>query len=349
MFKKSIALGVALMLGATTLVGCGGAKTPAQQGGDNNTPQDTNEKAAKIAMVTDVGGVNDQSFNQSAWEGIQRAAKDFGFTGNYRESHQDADFAPNLDALVEAENELIFGIGYKMGDAIEEAANNYPDQKFAIIDNAYENTPENVVGVIFKDNESSYLVGVIAAKMTKTNKVGFIGGIEGDVINRFKFGFMSGVRDTNPDVEVLHQFANSFTDSAIGKSIALQMYQQGADIIFHAAGGVGEGLIEAAKEQNKFAIGVDRDQSYLAPDNVITSAMKRVDEAVYNISKDYKDGKYAGGETVVYGLAEDGVGIAPTSDKHVPKEVLDFVEEQKQKIIKGEIKVPGTEEEFNAK
>ncbi len=160
---------------------------------------------------------------------------------------------------------------------------------------------------------------------------------------------MAGVRDTNPDVEVVHQFANSFTDSAVGKSIALQMYQQGADIIFHAAGGVGEGLIEAAKEQNKFAIGVDRDQNYLAPDNVITSAMKRVDEAVYNISKDYKDGKYAGGETVVYGLAEDGVGIAPTSDKHVPKDILDLVEEQKEKIIKGEIKVPGTEDEFNGK
>jgi len=181
MFKKSIALGMALMLGATTLVGCGSGKTTAPQSGDNNTPQDTNEKAAKIAMVTDVGGVNDQSFNQSAWEGIQRAGKDFGFDGNYRESHQDADFAPNLDALVEAENELIFGIGFKMADAIEEAANNYPDQKFAIIDNAYENTPENVVGVVFKDNESSYLVGVIAAKMTKTNKVGFIGGMEGDL------------------------------------------------------------------------------------------------------------------------------------------------------------------------
>ncbi len=345
--KKLVSLVLAATMLGTMVVGC--AK-PAEDQGAGEEPA----KELKIGMVTDVGGVNDQSFNQSAWEGLQKAKKELGIKPGYQESKQDADYVPNIETLVDGENDLIWGIGFKMADALKEAAENYPDQKFAIIDNAYINengenvTPKNVIGVTFKAEEPSYLVGLIAGKMTKTNKVGFIGGMKGPIIGSFEYGFRAGVKEANPNAEVVIQYANSFSDAAKGKAIAKQMYQNGADILFHAAGDTGTGMIEAAKEEGKFAIGVDRDQNSLAPDNVITSAMKRVDNAIFEVSKKLSEGTFDGGTTITYGLAEGGVDIAPTSNKNVPEDVLKLVEEYKQKIIKGEIKVPATEEELNA-
>ena len=299
-----------------------------------------------IAMITDVGGVNDQSFNQSAWEGLQRAEKDLGVKAAYIESRQDADYGPNLETLLDAGTDLIWGIGFKMADAVLEASTNNVNQKYAIIDFAWEKTPENLIGVVFKAEEASFLVGYIAAKMTKTGKVGFIGGMSFPVIWGFEYGFRAGVVQAGKNVEILSQYAESFTDAAKGKSIANSMYQQGADIIFHASGGVGDGLIEAAKEQGKWAIGVDRDQNYLAPDNVLTSAMKRVDNAIFNIAKELTEGQWQGGHTVSYGLAEGGVDIAPTTSKHVPAELLTEVEAIKVRIIAGEIVVPFNKETF---
>ncbi|MFA7620822.1 MAG: BMP family ABC transporter substrate-binding protein [Aminobacteriaceae bacterium] len=301
-----------------------------------------------VGMITDVGGVNDQSFNQSAWEGLQRAEKELGVKVSYIESRQDADYGPNLETMLDAGTDLIWGIGFKMADAALEAATNNTDQKYAVIDFAWDETPENLIGVVFKAEEASFLVGYIAAKMTKTGKVGFIGGMSFPVIWGFEYGFRAGVAYGGKDVEVLGQYAESFTDAAKGKSIANSMYQQGADIVFHAAGGVGDGLIEAAKEQGKWAIGVDRDQNYLAPDNVLTSAMKRVDNAMFNIAKELTEGVWKGGQTVSYGLAEGGVDIAPTSSTHVPAELLKEVEAVKARVIAGEIVVPYSEETFNS-
>ncbi len=302
----------------------------------------------RIAMVTDVGGVNDQSFNQSAWEGLQRAEKDFGFKVAYKESKQDADYGPNMETLTDAGYDLIWGIGFLMGDAIKETAEINPDQKYAIVDFAYgPDTPKNVACAVFQEEEPSFLVGYIAGKMTKANKVGFVGGIKFPLIEKFEYGYMAGVKLANPDVEVLRQYAESFTDAAKGKAIANNMYQQGADIVFHASGGVGDGVIEAAKEKGKWAIGVDKDQNFLAPDNVLTSAMKRVDNAIYDIGKQLKEGRFAGGETVVYNLKNEGVGIAPTSSKHVPADILGEVDGLIAKIKAGEIVVPATKEAFD--
>lgn len=305
------------------------------------------KSSMKIGMVTDTGGVNDQSFNQSAWEGLQRAGKDFGADVNFKESKQDADYAPNFETLIDDGDDLIWGIGFLMGDVVEQTAKANPDKKFAIIDYAYEDTPSNLASVVFKAEEASFLVGYIAGKMTKTNKVGFVGGMHIPVIPPFEYGFKAGVKTANPDCEILDQYAESFTDAAKGKAIANQMYQNGADIIFHASGGVGDGVIEAAKEQNKWVIGVDKDQNFLAPDNVITSAMKRVDNGVYNVVKDLYEGNFPGGQTVVYGLKEGGVDIAPTSDKHVPADILKEVEKEKKDIINGKISVPINEEQYN--
>ncbi|SCZ03614.1 BMP family lipoprotein [Alkaliphilus peptidifermentans] len=351
MLKRVLLLLLSLMLITTLLVGCGGGTT------EPETPEETPEAtqpeaeetaAIKMAMVTDVGGVNDQSFNQSAWEGHQKARNELGVEVNYVESNQDADYLPNLEQLYDAGYDLIWGIGFMMGDVILEAAEQNPDQKYAIIDNAYGDTPSNLVGVLFKAEEASFLVGYIAGKMTETGKVGFVGGMDFPVIHGFHYGFMAGVKHANPDVEVLVQYAGDFNDAAIGKAIAIQMYQSGADIVFHAAGGTGDGVIEAAREQGKYAIGVDRDQNDLAPDNVITSAMKRVDNAIFNIAEELKAGNFPGGGTVVYGLEDGGVGIAPTSDKHVPADILEETRAIEQQIIRGEIFVPDNEADYNA-
>lgn len=304
------------------------------------------EASIKVAMVTDVGGVNDQSFNQSAWEGLQRAEEELGIKVSYLESNQDADYKPNMETLLDAGNDLIWGIGFKMADTLEELAKLNPEQKYAGIDCFFAEPPTNLVGILFREQEPSFLVGYIAGKMTKTNKVGFVGGMDFFVIHKFHYGYLAGVQYANPDCEVLVQYADSFTDAAKGKAIANQMYKNGADIVYHAAGGVGDGVIEAAKEQNKYAIGVDKDQNSLAPDNVITSAMKRVDNAIYNLTQTMVSGEFPGGTNVVYGLAEGGVSIAPTSYKHVPKEILDEVEGIKEMIIAGEIVPPTTAEEW---
>jgi len=183
--------------------------------------------------------------------------------------------------------------------------------------------------------------------LTKANKVGFVGGIKFPLIEKFEYGYMTGVKLANPKCEVLSQYAESFTDAAKGKAITNNMYQQGADIVFHASGGVGDGVIEAAKEKGKWAIGVDKDQNFLAPDNVLTSAMKRVDNAIYDVARKLKDGQWKGGNTVVYNLSNDGVGIAPSSGKHVPASVLKEVDQLIARIKKGEIVVPATKDEFD--
>lgn len=339
-----------------SVVGCSSSDTPSEEAEEPTETEETEEtpagEALKVAMVTDEGGVHDQSFNQSAWEGLQRAQEELGVEVSYQESQQDADFAPNFETLLDAGNDLIWGVGFKLADAVLDAALANPDQKYAIVDHSYgDDTPDNVVGVMFMQEQPSFLVGYIAGKMTETNKVGFVGGVAGDIIWAFDYGYQAGVQyaahELGKEIEILNQYAESFSDVAKGKAIAQQMYQQGADIVFHAAGDVGTGVIEAAKEQGKWAIGVDRDQNYLAPDNVLTSAMKRVDVGVYNVVKDLVEGKFPGGQTITYGLADGGaVDIAPTSNKHVPQEILDEVEELKQKIIDGEIVVPYNQETF---
>jgi basic membrane protein A len=302
-------------------------------------------------MVTDTGGVNDQSFNQLSWEGLQKLAEDVpGVEVNYSESKQESDYATNLDKAADDGNELIWGVGYAMAGAIETASKQNPDISYAIIDNNYETVPKNVTCVVFRAQEPSFLVGYVAGKTTKTGKVGFVGGQKSGVIDQFEYGYKAGVEyaahELNKKIEVVSQYAESFVDSAKGKAIAKSMYSGGCDIVFHAAGNVGVGVIEAAKEADKFAIGVDKDQSFLAPENVLTSALKRVDTAVEEVSKDAIDGKEIGGKTYSLGLTEDGVGI-PESHELMGDETYNAVVALEQKIKDKEIVPPTTEEDYN--
>ena len=338
--KKLLALGLTTVMTAGLLVGCGSS--------EGDTAEKSEDKVYKIGMITDTGGVNDESFNQSAWKGLQELKKEYGdkVEVKYLESKQDADYVPNVETYMDGEYDLVIGVGYKLKPAIEKAAKSYPDKQFAIIDEVIK--ADNVNSLTFEDNVSSYLTGLIAGKMSETGKVAFIGGIQSEVLEKFEYGFKAGAYTANKDIEVSAQYTNSFTDAALGKSIANQMHNNGVDIIFTAAGACGTGAIEAAKENNKKAIGVDSDQYNLAPDNMLTSAMKNIDVAVFNLGKSMIEGNYKGGQIIVNTLETGGVGIAPTSDKNVQPDVLDYVNEMAEKIKSGEIKVPATKEEFEA-
>ena len=335
--KKLVTLAMAGIISTSFLTGCAGNSESANNGNEKYT----------VAMITDVAGVNDHSFNQSAWEGLQRAEKELGVEVKYLESKQDADYTTNVETLVDEEVDLIVGVGPKLAPTIEEAAKNYPDQKFVIVDETYEEIPANVKSVLFDAEQSAYLVGLIAGKMSETKNVGFIGGMDISVINTFKYGYMAGAKTADANCEIQAQYANSFTDQAKGKAIANQMISKNADVIFTAGGDVGTGAAEAVKEANKYAIGVDRDQSDLAPNNVLTSAIKRVDVGIYETVKALVEGKFEGGTSITYGLEEDAVGVPETTKNLVPQDVLDFVDEQIEKLKAGEIKVPKTEEEYN--
>lgn len=299
----------------------------------------------KIGLITDVGGVNDGSFNQSAWEGLQRAMADLGVEANYLESATDADYVPNIETFIDEEYDLIISVGYMLADATKAAAEANPDVKFAIIDDATIEL-DNVSCLMFKQEQASYLVGYVAGLMTETNNIGFVIGMANDNMNLFGYGYCAGALDANPDVTIQQFNANTFADLATGKTNANTAITNGADIVFHAAGGTGLGVIEACQEAGVYAIGVDSDQSSIAPNTIITSAMKRVDNAVYDAVESLIAGTMESG-IHTYDLSVGGVDIAPTQDL-LTDEVIAAVEEVKTKIINGEVTVPSTKDEFEA-
>ncbi len=303
----------------------------------------------KIGLVTDVGGVNDQSFNQSAWEGLQKAKDELGVEVSYLESSTDSDYASNIETFIDEDYNLIICVGYMLADATRTAATANPDVKFAIIDDASNADLDNVTCLTFRQEQASYLVGYVAGLTTKSNNVGFVLGMSSETMHLFGYGYVAGVLDANPECKVQQMNANSFADSAIGKTDATQMITNGADIIFHAAGSTGLGVIEACQEAGEgiYAIGVDTDQNYLAPDTVITSAMKRVDVSVYDSVKALIEGSLQGGEKV-YDLSVEGVDIAPTTTL-LSDDVVSAVQDVKAKIISGEIAVPASQADFEAK
>lgn len=308
------------------------------------------EDAFRVAMVTDTAGLNDGSFNQSAWTGLQRFSADTGMEVRYTESKQNSDFLPNLDRSVDNENDLIWSIGMNTQKSLERVARLNPNQHFGLIDASFEDTPKNVMTVTFKAQDAAFIVGYIAALTTKTNQVGFIGGLKNNIIDQFEYGYRAGVaygaKELHTEIDVQTQYAQSYSDAAKAKQIALKMYASGCDILFHAAGQSGNGMIEAAKDQNKWAIGVDSDQSAMAPDNILTSALKRVDNAIYQLSKELLNGNTdVLGKNHEFGLAEDGVGI-PEENKNMDPAVYKKAMALEQIIKEGKITPPLNEEQY---
>lgn len=347
MNKKIVGLGLAsvALLG---LAACG------------NRASRTDGKAKtdlKVAMVTDVGGVDDKSFNQSAWEGLQAWGKENNLSkGNgydYFQSSSESDYTNNLDTAISSGYKLVFGIGYALHDAIEKTAGNHADTNFVIIDDVIEGK-DNVASVTFADNEAAYLAGVAAAKTTKTKKVGFVGGVKSDVITRFEKGFEAGVKSVDDSIQIQVDYAGSFGDAAKGKTIAAAQYAGGADVVYQAAGGTGAGVFSEAKARNEkkkesekvWVIGVDRDQKeegkYTSKDGkssnfVLASTIKEVGSALKEIANETKDGKFPGGKTTTFGLKDGGVEIAETN---LSSDAKKAVKDAKDKIIAGDITVP---------
>lgn len=314
-------------------------------GGGSSEEAATGEKTLRVGLVTDIGGVEDQSFNQSAWEGLQRAQKEFGVEVNYLSSGSDSDYAPNLETFVDEEYDLIIGVGYQLSDALRSAAEANPDLKFAIIDDTANADVENVTCLMFKQEQGSYLVGYAAGLMTEANNIGIVLGMASANMNLFGYGYCAGALDANPEITIQQGNANSFGDPAMGSTLTTNFVTNGADIVFHAAGATGTGVISEAQAKGIKAIGVDSDQNYLAPETVITSALKRVDNAVFDTVSKLVDGTLEGGINE-YDITNDGVGLVTPG--LLPDEVVEAVNAQAEKIANGEIVVPYDAESFNA-
>ena len=303
-----------------------------------------------VGIVTYVGGIEDESFNQSAWEGLQRLSGATDCGTEFFESASDVDFAQHIDELIGKGGDLCWGIGYSCADELLKKAEKHPDISFAIVDYAYPQTPVNMTGVMFRAQEPSFLVGFIAGNVTQTNKVGFVGGESNEVIDQFQYGYQAGVAyaaaklGKTIDVEVV--YAGSFDDPFQGKELASGLYQNGCDIVFHAAGESGIGVIEAAEETGNYAIGADKDQSYLSPDHVLTSAMKYVNTAVFQVSSDYLNGKEIGGQTISFGLAENAVGVSENHSLYSDSVYEQMTALQKE-IISGKICPPSDQTTYD--
>lgn len=352
MKKKLLALLLSAAM-VVSLTACGGT-TDSTNNDAAATEEAAGEEAAdtasassfKIGLVTDTGGVEDQSFNQSAWEGLQRARDEFGVEINYLSSAADSDYGPNIETFVDEEYDLIISVGFLLADATRAAAEANPDVNFAIVDDSSCADLPNVTCLTFKQEQASYLVGYVAGLMTEKDNIGFVLGMASDVMHLFGYGYCAGALDANPNVTIQQGNANNFGDPAMGTTLTTNFVTNGADIVFHAAGATGTGVISEAQAKGIKAIGVDSDQSYLAPDTVITSAMKRVDNSVYAAVKDLVEGNLTGG-IKVFDITNGGVDIAPTTDL-LPAEVLTEVEAVKEKLISGEITVPSDKASFEA-
>ncbi|WP_164848101.1 BMP family lipoprotein [Lacticaseibacillus hulanensis] len=337
-FTSKAATASAVAVLALVLGACGNSKS---------SDSGKTDKAHSVALVTDGGGVDDKSFNQSEWEGLQKWGKKNGMEKgvggyNYAQSNSDADFVPNVNKMIQAGYKTIIGSGYKLEKTIKDAAKKNPKINFIIIDDVIPQ--KNVASATFKDNESAFLAGVAAAETTKTNKVGFIGGVHGEVIDRFEAGFRQGVAAVNKNIKVDVKYADSFSKADVGQALAQAMFNNNEDVIYQAAGGTGAGVFSAAKNAIKtkkvWVIGVDRDQTadgkYKGGNLTLTSTVKGVDIAVQKLATAAKEGKFPGGKTQVYGLKGNGVKL---TRGNMSAKAWTKVQEFREKIIKGDISV----------
>lgn len=346
--KKIVALLLSISMMAVFATGCG--SNNGGNGAEGNNGGGTESSDKSVIMVADVGGVNDQSYNQGAWEGLQEFQEKTGVKASFIETVQMSDLATNFDKAVDGEHSLIWGIGFNTADPLAASAKMNPELTYAIVDHSFgEEVLPNITSAMFDVEEASFMVGYIAGLTTETNQVAYIGGMRSPVMDLFEYGFKAGAeyagKELGKDIKVEVQIAESFADAAKGKAIAASLYSSGSDIIFVAAGATGNGVIEQAIEEDKWVIGVDRDQSYLAPENVLTSALKHVGTVTNDLSKRIIDGEELGGQIIRYGLENGGVGI-PENNPNMDPEVYEKTMAIQDLIIKGEIDPPYNEETY---
>jgi basic membrane protein A len=342
--KRSLA---AILLAAFVLIlgvvaaGCGEDEDEGGGGGDASTGQSEEKPAIKVGLVTDIGGLNDRSFNQLANEGLERAKSDLGVEGQAVTSESNADYVPNLSRLAQQQYDLVIGVGFLMADAVNTVAKKFPDTNFAIIDfpqAGLKNKPTNVRGLLFKENEAGYLVGYLAALVTKEKGgdmvLSSVGGQKIPPVDAYIAGYQAAAKEVDGSFETLNGYSQDFVDQAKCKEIALNQIAEGAQVVFQVAGQCGLGALDAAKEKGVLGIGVDADQGYLG-DHILTSAQKKVDVAVFETAKAVQDGAFAGGEDQIFDLKNDGVGLGKLNADGQP--FADQMEDIKQQIIDGQI------------
>jgi basic membrane protein A and related proteins len=343
--SRSLALvALALMLGA-----CGGSSSSSSSSSAGTTSA-AGGKSIKVGLVTDIGGLNDRSFNHLAYLGLQRAQSQLHVNGRVITSKANSDYVPNLSSLARQKYDLVIAVGFLMSDALDTVAKRFPQTNFAIIDfpwEALKSKPKNVVGLVFKQEQGGYLAGYLAGLIQKQTSVGrtkagdvvaSVGGQKIPPVTSYIAGFQAGAKAADPGIKTLNQYSNDFVDQSKCKEIALNQISQGADAVIQVAGGCGLGALDAAKEKGVWGIGADADQSYLGP-YILTSALKKVDVSVFTAAKQTQDGTFKGGRSVVFDVKNGGIGIGKISPE-VPKALVDKVMKVRDQIASGKIDVP---------
>ena len=332
-----LALIAALALG---IAACGGDDDDDGGGGDGGGAAQEEAKSIKAGVVTDIGGLNDRSFNFLANKGLEDAESELGTEGRVLISKSNGDYVPNLTTLAQQQYELSVSVGFLMGDATATVAGKFPDNNFAIVDfpaAGLKGKPQNVEGLLFKEQEAGYLAGYLAALWAKDNNattVSTVGGQKIPPVDHYIAGFQAGAEAANPGIKTLNGYSQDFVDQAKCKEIALDQIAQGSKVVFQVAGQCGLGALDAAKEKGVQGIGVDADQGYLG-DHILTSALKKVDVAVFNAIKRAQDGTFKGGTDVIATVENDGVGlgeIGPAGEMYA-----DQIKEITDQIAAGEI------------
>ena len=341
--------GAVCLLAAAAVTGCGkqGSDDSGSKGGGGSN------KGPKVGLVTDVGGLNDRSFNFLANKGFEQARDELGSSGSVIESKSASDYERNLGTGATS-NDLVVGIGFLMGDAVKNTAAKLPDTDFAIVDYTYDGedgawtATDNVAGILFKEQEAGYLAGVLAGAaeqdstlegLNDKHVVSAVGGQEIPPVVKYIAGFKAGVMSQCKDCTVLVDYSQDFIDQSKCQDRARKQIAKGSDIVFQVAGQCGLGALSAAKSAKVWGIGVDADQGYLGA-HILTSAVKRVDQAVFQMIKDEDSGDFPGGKATVFGLAEDGVGIGDIAEP--AQQYADLVDEARDGIVSGDITVPET-------
>jgi basic membrane protein A len=334
--NRSLALlGVVVLFAA----GCGGGGEKKSSG--TTTGGQGAGEGMKIGLVTDIGGLNDRGFNHLSFVGLQRAESELGVMQRVFQAHSTGEYVPNLSTFARQGYDLTIGVGFTEATAIDTAATNFPDSNFAIVDvdqTEEPHKPPNLLGLLFREQETGYLVGYLAGLEEKRRAgpdvIGSVGGQKQPPVDRFIAGYQAGAKAADPGIKLLNGYSEDFADQAKCKQIALNQIEQGAGVIFQVAGGCGLGALDAAKEKGIWGIGVDADQSFLGP-HILTSAVKRVDTAVFLAIKSVVDGNFKGGN-LTFGLKQNGVGIGKISSK-VPKAEVAKVNQVRADIISGKI------------
>jgi basic membrane protein A len=333
-------LALLLLVASCSVVTACGSDEPSSSG-SSSTPESTPAaKKLKVGLVTDIGGLNDRSFNQLANAGLEKAKSDLGVEGRVLTSKANSDYVPNLSSLAQQKYDLVIGVGFLMAEAMDTVASKFPDTKFAIIDvnaGGLKSKPTNVEGLVFKEQEAGYLAGYMAGLYAKDNggtTIGSVGGQKIPPVDHYIAGYQAGAKAANPDIKTVNGYSQDFVDQAKCKELALNQIQQGAKVVFQVAGQCGLGVIDAAKEKSVQAIGVDADQSYLGP-QVLTSAMKNVDQAVFESIKGVQGDTFKGGADTVFDVKSGGVGIGKTNAEGA--KYADQVKEVQDKIASGEL------------